>query len=159
MLRLIMGRWLLLAAVVCGLDQFTKALAAGYLELHRPLALIPGLQFRLTYNSGAAFSFLSDASGWQRWFFIGITLLICSFILAWLYRLQKAEFWSGVALGLVLGGALGNLWDRLALGAVLDFIDVYYGQWHWPAFNLADSAISVGAVILILVSLGEEKSE
>ncbi len=154
-----MWRWILLAAVVCGLDQFTKALAATHLELHQPLALITGLQFRLTYNSGAAFSFLSDASGWQRWFFVVLTLLISSFIVAWIYRLQRTEIWTGVALGLVLGGALGNLWDRLALGAVLDFIDVYYGRWHWPAFNLADSAISVGAVILILASLDGEKAE
>ncbi len=148
---------MMLAAVVCGLDQFTKALASTHLELHQPMALFPGLQFRLTYNTGAAFSFLSDASGWQRWFFVVLTLFICSFILVWLYRLRKTEIWTGIALGLVLGGALGNLWDRLALGAVLDFIDVYYGQWHWPAFNVADSAISVGAVILILVSLGGNK--
>ncbi len=141
--------WLALAAVVVVLDQSTKALASRFLELHQPLPVLPFLNLTLVHNPGAAFSLLSDAGGWQRWFFTGVALIVSAVIVWWLRRLPREEKWQGTALALVLGGALGNVWDRLQLGYVVDFIDVYYRDWHWPAFNVADSAITVGAVLLI----------
>ena len=141
--------WLMLAAVVVVLDQVTKALASRFLELHQPLPVLPFLDLTLMHNRGAAFSLLSDAEGWQRWFFTGLALAVSAVIVWWLRRLPREEKWQGTALALVLGGALGNVWDRLQLGYVVDFIDVYYRDWHWPAFNVADSAITVGAVLLI----------
>ncbi|NIR32546.1 MAG: lipoprotein signal peptidase [Gammaproteobacteria bacterium] len=148
--------WLGLALVVIALDQGTKVLATSTLSVHDPLAVTPFLNFTLTHNTGAAFSFLSDAGGWQRWFFSALSLAVSAFIVVWLRKLPPDKRWLGCALALVLGGALGNLWDRLARGAVVDFIDVYYRSWHWPAFNVADSAISVGVVILLISILREE---
>ncbi len=126
------------------------------LDLHQPVPVIPFLNLTLTHNTGAAFSFLSDAGGWQRWFFAGLTIVVSIIIVVWLTRLKPGQRWLPVSLSLVLGGALGNLWDRLAIGAVVDFIDVYYGTWHWPAFNLADSAICVGAVMLVVSTFKED---
>lgn len=145
--------WLMLAALVVLLDQGSKALALQALNLHEPLAVMPGFNLTLTYNTGAAFSFLSDASGWQRWFFIGFAALVSVILLVWLYRLPAMTRWLPCALGFILGGALGNLWDRLAHGYVVDFIQVYYQQWYWPAFNIADSAITIGAIMLIIDAL------
>jgi signal peptidase II len=146
-------RWLWLSALVVVADQTGKWLAQQHLALHQPLPVVPGLNLTLVYNTGAAFSFLSEAPGWQRWFFALLAGLISAFIIFWLYRLPRAQRWLGCALALILGGALGNLWDRLTLGQVVDFIDVYYRDWHWPAFNVADSAISVGAVMLLIDAL------
>ncbi len=112
--------------------------------------------FKLTYvrNTGAAFSFLSDAGGWQRWFFAVLAILISIIIAVWLTRLKKQETLLAVALSLILGGAMGNLIDRLAYGYVIDFLDVYYQTWHWPAFNVADSAITLGVILMLLESFG-----
>lgn len=148
-------RWLWLSVAVIGLDQLTKQIASGMLELHQPVPVMPFLNLTLTHNTGAAFSFLSDAGGWQRWFFSGLTLVVAVIIVVWLTRLKPGQRWLAGALALVLGGALGNLWDRLLIGAVVDFIDVYYQSWHWPAFNVADSAICVGAVMLVVSTLRE----
>lgn len=142
--------WLGLAGAVLAFDQITKAAAERLLDLHVPLAVIPGLNLTLTYNTGAAFSFLSEASGWQRWLFSVFALVVSVVLLVWLYRLPRADRWLAAALSFVLAGALGNLWDRLVYGHVIDFIDVYYRNWHWPAFNLADAAITVGAVMLVI---------
>lgn len=142
--------WLWVSALVVVLDRLTKVAASAVLELHRPVAVFPGLNLTLTYNTGAAFSLLSDAGGWQRWFFVVLALAASAVILFWLRMLPARNRWLGGALALVLGGALGNLWDRLAHGYVIDFIDAYYRDWHWPAFNLADAAISVGAILLVL---------
>ena len=147
--------WLWLAIAVTGLDQLTKQIASRLLEMHQPVAVMPFLNMTLTYNRGAAFSFLSDAGGWQLWFFAVLTIVVAVIIVVWLYRLKPGQRWLACALALVLGGALGNLWDRLVIGAVVDFIDVYYGSWHWPAFNVADSAICVGAVMLVVSTLRE----
>jgi len=149
-------RWLWLSAAVIGLDQLSKAMASRILDLHQPVPVMPFLNLTLTHNTGAAFSFLSDAGGWQRWFFTGLTIVVAIIIVVWLTRLKAGLRWLAAALSLVLGGALGNLWDRLVIGAVVDFIDVYYGTWHWPAFNVADSAICVGAVMLVVSTLKEE---
>lgn len=148
--------WLWLSLVVLGLDQLSKQIATRLLELHQPVPVVPFLNLTLTHNTGAAFSFLSDAGGWQRWFFVALTVAIAVVIVVWITRIKPGQRWLAAALALVLGGALGNLWDRLVIGAVVDFIDVYYGSWHWPAFNLADSAICVGAVMLVVSTFKED---
>jgi signal peptidase II len=149
------ARWLWLAIVVVIVDQGTKMLAEHLLVLHEPRAVFPSFNFFLTYNTGAAFSFLRDAGGWQRWLFAGISTAVGIFIAVWLLRIPSRQRWLACALALVLGGAVGNLIDRLfrSGGGVVDFIDVYYGTWHWPAFNIADSAISIGAVMLVWSAL------
>lgn len=154
-----MLKWLWLTSLVIVLDLVTKAFASSGLILHQPVAIFPGFNLTLMHNSGAAFSFLSDASGWQRWFFTIIALGVSAALLVWLKRLQASQLWLAVALAMILGGALGNVWDRIALGYVVDFIQVYYDRWYWPAFNIADSAISVGAVLLIIDSLRHRKQE
>ncbi|HHI93902.1 MAG TPA: lipoprotein signal peptidase [Gammaproteobacteria bacterium] len=154
-----MLKWLWLSVLVAALDLATKAIASHYLVLYQPVPVFPGFNWTLAHNSGAAFSFLSSESGWQRWFFSVIALVVSIGITIWIKRLKPTETWLAVALALVLGGAVGNLWDRVTLGYVVDFIDVYYQQSHWPAFNLADSAISVGAVLLIIDSLRSRHDE
>jgi signal peptidase II len=147
-----MLKWLWLSLLVILLDQGTKYLAVNELQLYEPVAVLPFFNFTLAYNSGAAFSFLADAGGWQRWFFVALALAISAGLVVWLYRLRANVWGEAVAITLILGGALGNVIDRLWHGHVIDFIDVYYQNWHWPAFNVADSAITVGAVLLVLQS-------
>ena len=148
-----MLRWLWLAAGVIVLDQLTKWIAETALTLYAPKAVIPFLNFTLAYNEGAAFSFLSEAGGWQRWFFVLLAVAISILIILWLRRLPRDEKITAAGLSLILGGAIGNLIDRLWHGHVIDFIDVYYGRYHWPAFNIADSAITIGAGLLIAQAL------
>ena len=136
--------------LVIVLDQITKFLASHYLQLHVPVNLLPGLSLTLMHNTGAAFSFLSKAGGWQRWFFILLTVIVSVVIVIWLIKLPRQQRWVAFALALILGGALGNLYDRILLGYVVDFIDVYFRNYHWPAFNIADSAITCGAVMLVI---------
>ena len=136
--------------LVIVLDQFTKFLASHFLQVHVPVELLPGLSLTLMHNTGAAFSFLSKAGGWQRWFFIVLTAVVSIVIVIWLIKLSRSQRWVACALALILGGALGNLYDRILLGYVVDFIDAYYRNYHWPAFNIADSAITCGAVMLII---------
>lgn len=145
--------WLGLTVVIIILDQISKRVILDTLALHEPVAVMPGFNLMLTYNTGAAFSFLSDAGGWQRWLFSGFAVIISAILLVWLYRLPRQASWLACALALIMGGAVGNLWDRVQYGHVVDFIQVYYQQWYWPAFNLADSAITVGAVMLIIDAL------
>ena len=144
-------RWLWLALVVVVVDQATKLVAEQLLVVYEPVVVLPFFNLFLTYNVGAAFSFLRDAGGWQRWLFAAVSTGVGVFIVLWLQRIPGNQKWLACALALVLGGAVGNLIDRLlrAGGGVVDFIDIYYGTWHWPAFNIADSAISVGAVMLL----------
>ena len=111
--------------------------------------MVPFVNLTLTHNTGAAFSLLHRAGGWQRWLFAALAVVVSIAIVIWLKRLPRNARWTAAGLALVLGGALGNLWDRLAHGYVVDFIDFYYGEWHWPAFNVADSAITLGAVMLV----------
>lgn len=144
-----MVKWLWLSLVVVALDQAAKYLADAMLELHRPVAVLPLLNLTLSYNTGAAFSFLSGAGGWQRWFFAALAVVVVAVIVIWMSRLPRRDRWLAAALALIAGGAVGNLIDRLIHGYVVDFIDVYYSHWHWPTFNLADSAITVGVSILI----------
>jgi signal peptidase II len=136
--------------VILVVDQCTKLLADAMLALHESIVLLPVLAIRKAYNSGAAFSFLGDASGWQRWFFIVLAVAAIILLVTWLRRLSAGQKWTALALALILGGAAGNLVDRLFYGHVIDFIDVYYRNWHWPTFNIADSAITAGAFLLLL---------
>lgn len=142
--------WLSLSACVVLLDQFTKQLAVEHLVFLQPKNVLPFLNFQLAYNRGAAFSFLNEAGGWQHYLFSGVAIGVSVTILVWLYRLPSNDHGSACGLALILGGAIGNLWDRTTQGYVIDFIDVFYKQWHWPAFNIADSAITIGAVMLAI---------
>ncbi len=147
-------KWLGLSLLALILDQVSKLVVANSMQLYQSIPITSF--FKLTYvrNTGAAFSFLSDAGGWQRWFFAGLAILISMIIAVWLTRLKQHETLLAVALSLVLGGAIGNLIDRLAYGYVIDFLDVYYQTWHWPAFNVADSAITLGVILMLLESFG-----
>lgn len=151
------GLWLLLAAVVIVLDQWTKHLATASLELYRPVPVTTWFNLTLAHNTGAAFSFLADGGGWQRWLFIVAASAISVFLVIWLWRLPLVARALPVALMLLLGGAIGNLIDRVSLGYVVDFIDLHYGGRHWPAFNIADSAIVVGVILMLLESLFEPR--
>jgi signal peptidase II len=142
--------WLLFSTVIIVLDLWTKQIATESLTLYRPIEVTSWLNMTLAHNYGAAFSFLSDAGGWQRWLFTGLALVVTVVLVAWLLRLPANEKLTAAALSLVIGGAVGNLIDRIMNGYVVDFIDVFYQGHHWPAFNLADSAIT-GGVILLLV--------
>lgn len=147
------GVWYSLALLIIVLDQVTKGMAQQYLEYGRPVVLTSWFNLTLQYNPGAAFSFLSDAGGWQRYFFSGIAVVISAVLIVWLYRLPTTQRLLPLSLALILGGAIGNLWDRVALGHVVDFISVHYGGYFFPAFNIADSAITVGAILMILDSV------
>jgi len=145
--------WLLVSALVVVLDMWTKDIASESLTLYRPVELTSWLNLTLAHNYGAAFSFLSDAGGWQRWLFTGLALVVTGVLLVWLLRLPATDKLTAAALALIIGGAIGNLADRIEHGYVVDFIDVYYRDWHWPAFNLADSAITCGVILLLLDGL------
>lgn len=145
--------WLGLAAVIVLLDLWTKHLASANLELYRPVPVTGWLNMTLAHNTGAAFSFLADGDGWQRTFFIVVASAISVFLVIWLWRLPLQARALPAALSLLLGGAIGNLVDRIQLGYVVDFIDVHYAGWHWPAFNLADSAIVIGIGLMMIESL------
>jgi len=152
--------WYGLALLVVVLDQDTKGLAQSALEYGRPREVFSWFNLTLQYNTGAAFSFLSDAGGWQRYFFSVVAVVISAVLVVWLYRMPRQQRLLALALALILGGALGNVWDRLLLGHVVDFISVHYGGYYFPAFNIADSAISVGAALMIFDSLfGQEDGE
>jgi len=144
-----MAKWLGVSVVVIVLDQLTKYLAEARLTYAEPLAVLPSFNLTLAYNRGAAFSFLDDAGGWQRWFFVSVSVLASVALVFWLRKLKPHQWPLALALSLVLGGAVGNLIDRLWLGHVVDFIQLYYRNFYWPAFNIADSAITAGAVLLV----------
>lgn len=147
-----MGAWLALALGVFLLDQFTKVLILGYYQLGDSTPVTGFFNVVRVHNTGAAFSFLASASGWQRWFFVGIGVVAAGFII-WMLRAHSGQRLFSFALGCVLGGAVGNVVDRLLHGYVVDFLDFHWAGWHFPAFNVADSAISVGAACLILDEL------
>jgi signal peptidase II len=146
-------RWYLLAVFIIAIDQLSKSWVTQIFAYGETLELLPVLNVTLVHNMGAAFSFLSDAGGWQRWFFAAISLVVSAVLVVWLPRLSGSQRLLATAIALILGGALGNLCDRILLGYVVDFVDVHYQQHHWPAFNVADAAITLGAVLLILESL------
>lgn len=154
-----MFRWLILGISVVVADQVSKLFADRLLTFGEPMAIMPSLNLTLLYNRGAAFSFLSDETGWQMWFFIVVTVVVVVFLFRWLLLLGKNEQLSAVALILIISGAIGNLIDRVVYGYVIDFIDIYYESWHWPVFNLADSAITIGAIMLLIAINVEKKKD
>ena len=139
-----------LAILVVLFDQWTKALASAQLTLGVPVEILPVFNLTLQHNPGAAFSFLADEGGWQRWLFTLISVVVSALLAIWMWRLKRHEKLMSAALALILGGAIGNLWDRMLLGYVVDFISVHYETYFFPAFNVADSAITVGAGLMIL---------
>ena len=143
-------RWLWLSIVVIIVDQFTKNWINQHYILGIPRPQIPFVNFTLAYNQGAAFSFLSNVGGWQKWLFIGIAIVVSIAIIVWLARLPSKRNWTAIGLSLIFGGAVGNLFDRIYRGYVVDFIDFHVKAWHWPAFNIADSAITIGVFMLLL---------
>ena len=145
-------RSLAIATLVLLLDQLSKWSALSNLKLGIPEEVLPIMNWLLLFNPGAAFSFLAQSSGWQRWFFTILGLAASLYIL-WLLRKNQSDKILSWALSLILGGALGNVLDRIMFGAVVDFIDLHYGNWHWPAFNIADSAISIGAALIVFSEL------
>ena len=152
--------WLVLSLLVLVIDQVSKAHFEGYLEMFQQIVVIPDyFSWTLAYNTGAAFSFLADGGGWQRWLFAVIAVVVSAVLVVWLKRLGRDDTWLAIALALVLGGALGNLYDRIALGHVIDFILVHWQNRHYfPAFNFADSAITVGAIMLALDMFKSKKT-
>ncbi len=157
-----MKKWFYLSIAIVVLDQLSKLWASDYFSTHSVLELTPWLNFILAYNTGAAFSFLGDAGGWQRWFFSGLAGIVSIVLVVWIYRLPKTERWMPCTLSLVLGGAVGNLIDRVRYGHVVDFIDFHIDDWHVPlinfhfdhwhfaTFNIADIAITIGAIMLFI---------
>ena len=152
-------RWYGLAALIVLLDHYTKGLASGQLDYGRPVQIFSWFNLTLQHNTGAAFSFLSDAGGWQRYFFTVVSATISVGLVATLSLISRQNRLLALSLALILGGALGNLWDRVALGYVVDFISVHYQGRYFPAFNIADSAISVGAALMLLESFVGKRSE
>jgi signal peptidase II len=153
--------WLLLSLLVIGLDQLTKIWALHALQpAGMPHPVIPGfLNWTLAFNTGAAFSFLAQSDGWQRWFFVVLALVISAVLVVWLARTARRDWRTALPLALIVGGALGNLIDRLHAAQVTDFIQVYHQQWSFPVFNVADCGISVGAVLLILFGFRSGKAD
>lgn len=150
--------WLWLAMIVLGMDRYSKVLAENYLSYAEPNPIIPGFfDLTLLYNKGAAFSFLADAGGWQRWLFSAMAAVMSIVLVIWIKRTPKKIWWLNTGLALILGGALGNLYDRVAYGQVVDYFSFHFGIYSFPAFNIADAAISCGALLLIVDMLFFEK--
>ncbi len=144
--------WISIAALIAVLDQFTKVLILGSFRYGESLPITSFFNLVRVHNPGAAFSFLADAGGWQRWFFTGLGIVAALFMV-WMLRAHTGQRLFCTAISFILGGAVGNVIDRLLHGYVVDFLDFYWGRWHFPAFNLADSAITLGAILLILDEL------
>jgi signal peptidase II len=151
--------WLWLSIFVIAFDLITKQLAENFLSYGQPVPILPVFDLTLLYNPGAAFSFLAGENGWQRWFFTAIALVVSTVLIGWLYKLPRENKWLAVALTLILGGAIGNLFDRLVYGHVIDFISVHWQGSYFPAFNIADSAITIGAIMLALDVVFEARRE
>lgn len=142
--------WLWIALLVLVVDRYSKLWAINHLTFQGPLKILPFLNLTLAFNKGAAFSFLHTASGWQNWFLGGLAIMISLIMLVWLAKLSWRDYWLNIALCLVLGGALGNAWDRILYGYVIDFLSFHLGDWYFAIFNLADSGICVGAAMIFL---------
>ena len=150
--------WLWLSASIFVLDQLVKWVVVQQFSLYEQVPVLPFFSLTLAYNPGAAFSFLGDASGWQRWFLSAIAIVVSAMLVGWIKQLRENETWLACSLSLVLGGALGNLFDRLVHEQVTDFLLFYYKNWYFPAFNIADVAITLGAAMLVLDMFREHKS-
>lgn len=146
--------WLWLSALIIGVDQVAKGLIVASFELYDRVQLLPVFGITRLHNTGAAFSFLASAGGWQRWFFVAIAAAVTVLVCVWLKRMPRAGHgWLAASLALIVGGAIGNVIDRLFRGYVVDFLSVHWDRWFFPAFNVADAAITVGAAILLVDSL------
>lgn len=142
--------WLWVSGFIIVLDQFTKYFANQYLQLEQPLAIFPFFNLTLQYNFGAAFGFLGATNGWQVYLFAGISIIVIMIIFVWLIRLRRSDRLMAFSLSLILGGACGNLIDRVRFSYVIDFFDFHIDTWHFATFNVADSAITIGAALLII---------
>lgn len=142
--------WLWLAAAVIAIDLGSKAMASASLGLGESIQVLPFFNLTLLHNPGAAFSFLAGEDGWQRWFFVALAAVVSVVLIRWLSRLGAGERWMAVAIVLILGGAIGNVYDRVMHGYVVDFLHFYWNQYHFPAFNLADTAITIGALMMVV---------
>ena len=142
--------WTWVSLFVVLLDQWTKAIASNSLVLYEAEPVTGFLNWTLMHNRGVAFSILADQPGWQRWFISIVASVVVLWLLVWLFKNRRDQKLLNLSLVLIVGGAIGNIWDRIQLGYVVDFIEVYYADFFWPAFNIADSAITVGAVLLII---------
>ena len=152
--------WLWLSAVVVAADQLTKWIATSSMSMHERIAVLPGLfDWTLTYNRGVAFSLFNDGQGWQRFGLSAFAIVVAAGFTYWMAHLPKHERMNAAALALVVGGAIGNVIDRLRLGHVVDFVLLYWKDWSWPAFNLADSAICVGAALLVIAGFRTGKAK
>ncbi|MCX7120715.1 MAG: signal peptidase II [Gammaproteobacteria bacterium] len=147
--------WILLSVFVIVLDQFTKQLVLQNISVEQVVPIFPFLNFILRFNAGAAFSFLGSQNGWQLYLLSGISVIISAVLIIWLCRLKRSDCCTAVPISLILGGALGNLIDRVHYGCVVDFIDFHVGNWHYATFNVADSAVCIGAILLVLRLLYE----
>ena len=153
-------RWLWLALLVFIADITIKLIVMdkmGYGWANR-IEVLPFFNLLYVHNYGAAFSFLSDQEGWQRWLFTGIAFVVTGMLAYWMRRLPASDKWNNIAYALIIGGAVGNVFDRIVHGFVVDYLDFYWGTYHWPAFNLADSAICIGAAMIILDGFRAKKS-
>ena len=153
------GRWYVVAGLVIALDQVTKWLASSNLGLGEQVEVLPFLRWVLWHNDGAAFSLMSGLGGWQRWFFVGLAAAFAAFIVYELRRLPVADVPQGLAYGLILGGALGNMVDRLMTGYVVDFVLLYWRDYYFPAFNVADAALSCGAALWVGCMIRDSRAE
>ncbi|AXQ20735.1 lipoprotein signal peptidase [Acinetobacter wuhouensis] len=149
--------WLGLSVLAIIIDQWTKNIASTHLTYADPVPVLPFLNWTLLHNYGAAFSFLSDAGGWQHYLFTGLAGIVSIIFIFWLMRMPKSTVVLPMAIALILGGAIGNLIDRISLGYVVDFIHVFYQNHHFPAFNIADSAITLGTILLLIDTFFLEK--
>ena len=154
-----MRKWMILISAVILFDQISKLAAVMNLTLQVPLVVMPYVNLTLIYNDGASFGLLSGAGGWQRWLFIAAAFIVSAYLYVWLKKIHAEDQWTAVGLALIIGGAVGNVIDRLIYGHVIDFIDIYYQVYHWPVFNAADSAIVIGAMILIIAIARERKPQ
>ena len=146
-------RWLWLTALVVAIDQASKILLIERLPPYRPVAVLPSLNFLLTFNTGVSFSFLQLPGGWQRWPLSIFAIVIVAVLVGWLARISRDRGLLGAAVAIILGGAIGNLIDRVVNGEFTDFIQVYYGSWSFAIFNLADAAITIGVGLILLDNL------